>query len=92
MAKQRATGVRRRPLAFTNEGGRQLAAVLEKRGMTLAQAEAKLELAEGSGLVTRLIRGDRKPGRMLAWKLKQLFGISFEAWEQPVTGRTGTDG
>jgi transcriptional regulator with XRE-family HTH domain len=73
-----------------NEGGRQLALAIERRGWSQSQTETAVGVS--TGLISRLISGARKPGRAIASKLKDEFGIDEKLWDEPVAARNGTEG
>ena len=60
-----------------------LEAEIESRGLTHEQVEELVGLAKRSGQVTRLIAGDRLPGRSLAFRFETEFRIPMAWWEQP---------
>lgn len=55
---------------------------IARRGLSHAQVAALLD--EHGGKVAKLLYGDRRPGRKLAKKLADAFGIPFEAWDEPL--------
>ncbi len=82
-----------------NEGARLLWAALRKRGMSQKEADAVLKAA--SGVTSRLLYCDRRPGRELAGRIATAFGIPATRWDEepkrPIDleanrPRTGTDG
>lgn len=64
-----------------NQAALDLAKVIEKRGWTHAQVEAEVGLAEGGGLITKMLHGDRKPSRPLAFLFETKLGIPMSHWE-----------
>lgn len=56
-------------------------ALIESRGWSHARLANELDL--DGGRVARLLYGDRKPGRELAVRLRDL-GIEIELWDQPI--------
>lgn len=54
---------------------------LERRGWS--DADFAEELAEHSGKISRLLYGDRRPGRALAAKILARLGTPIEAWDRP---------
>lgn len=74
-----------------NRGGAALGREIERRGLTHEEVEGQLDLALRSGQVTRLIRGDRKPGRELAYRIEVAFGVPMSWWEIP-EGAAGKSG
>jgi plasmid maintenance system antidote protein VapI len=75
-----------------NQGGRALAAELERRKWTHTAAEQALACSRG--LVSRLISGERRPGRALSIALEKKLGIEQRLWDEPLVTkrRTGTGG
>ena len=78
-----------------NRGGERLERAIERRKWTHARAEQALGVS--TGLVSRLISGERKPGRGLALRLRELFAIAMTSWDDATTAdgerrRTGTEG
>jgi plasmid maintenance system antidote protein VapI len=69
---------------LTNRGAVNLASAIEARHLSREAAAALLELAEASGTMTRLLSGERKPGRGLAFKIEREFGVPMAHWEMPV--------
>jgi plasmid maintenance system antidote protein VapI len=55
---------------------------LDKREWTHAKLAAELE--EDPGKISKLLYGDRRPGRKLAAKLLERFSIALALWEEPV--------
>jgi len=61
---------------------------LTERKISQRQLEQRLGVA--SGLVSRWLNGERKPGRELALKLSSVLQIPVRSWDEPLA-RTGTD-
>lgn len=68
----------------TNRGAVGLQASISARGITREAAGALLGLEPASGTMTRLIGGERKPGRELAYRIEREFGVPMSHWEEPV--------
>lgn len=49
--------------------------------MTHEQVELALGLATLSGQITRLMSGERKPGRKLSFRIHEEFGVDMVGWE-----------
>jgi transcriptional regulator with XRE-family HTH domain len=80
-----------------NEAARLLWLRMAKRGLSMRQAGAVLGVS--SGLVSRWLFCDGKPGLVLAEKVRVHFKIPISAWNAPPsepielpTARTGTEG
>jgi hypothetical protein len=56
-------------------------AEMDRRGW--GDAQLAHELGEGTGKISRLLYGDRGPGRTLAAKLFARLGIGLDLWDQP---------
>lgn len=59
-----------------------LAAAMEREGLRNADLERDLGI-EGNGLVTRWLKGQRRPGLDLAVKIERRLGIPVESWLEP---------
>lgn len=59
-------------------GATAFAAALERRGLTITEAAEQLEC--GKGMVSRWIRGERKPDLDHAVKIEQLFAVPVNLW------------
>lgn len=69
-----------------NKGAVKLEAELDRRGITKMRGE---EIASASsGAFTRLISGERGPGRALASRLEREFGVDPSLWDEPVSVKT----
>lgn len=55
--------------------------ITERNGWS--HSRLALELKEASGKISKLLYGDRKPGRRLAKKLEDL-GVATELWDEPI--------
>lgn len=49
-----------------------------------SHADLARELAEDAGKISKLLYGDRRPGRRLSLKLMERFDISPALWDQPL--------
>lgn len=58
--------------------------IVELRGWSHAQLAH--ELAEDGGKIAKLLYGDRRPGRKLSVKLRDL-GVAIELWDEPCPER-----
>jgi transcriptional regulator with XRE-family HTH domain len=67
------------------------------RKRKLSQADVQRAVGVRSGVVTRWVRGLRKPGIRLAFIIERTYGIAVQSWLEdapelvPVKG-TGTEG
>ena len=64
-----------------SRGAELLNDVMKSRGLVQRDIENALEVTRG--LVSRWLRGQRKPGRAFAMALDELYGISPAAWDEP---------
>jgi transcriptional regulator with XRE-family HTH domain len=64
-----------------NQAAVALRRAIERKGLTHEDVERELGLAPRSGQVTRLLSGERKPGRELAFRIQQLFKVPMAWWE-----------
>ena len=79
------------------QGARLLAEALKASSPTITQRKVERDLDVASGLVTRWLKGTRKPDIDAAVALERMFGIPPAAWtvEDPAAERvsaTGTEG
>ena len=58
---------------------------VEARGLTHEQVELALGLATLSGQITRLMSGERKPGRKLSFRIHEEFGVDMDVAGQAMT-------
>lgn len=63
-----------------SEGARRLWAALIKRKWNQQEATAELELS--AGVLSRLLYGDRKPGRTTSETLRKKLGIDPPLWDR----------
>lgn len=54
---------------------------MERRGWS--DSDLAREVGSDDGNISRIVYGDRKPGRVLSSKLFARLGIGFDLWEQP---------
>lgn len=66
-----------------NQGGVQLERIIRKRKLRHAAIERMVGYSEGSGLVTRIVNGDRLPTMKQAAVLERELGIPMSAWTVP---------
>lgn len=59
-----------------------LKAAMAREGLSNADLERAVD-AEGSGLITRWLKGDRRPGLQHAVKLRDLLAIPVDSWLDP---------
>lgn len=78
-----------------NRGACALRRAIDTRELT--QGDVRRALGVASGMVTRWLSGDRKPGARNAAKIQKMYGVRLEWWwedesdaEDP-PGKTGTD-
>lgn len=69
---------------FRNDGARLLAAELDRREVSQGQAERDLDVS--AGVVSRLLSGDRLPGRTLGLRIRDTYGVPLEAWDVAAEG------
>ena len=74
-------------MVYANEGARRLRAALDASGETQQAAERRLGAAVG--VVSRLLSGERLPGRVLAASLLEAYAIPLGAWDQPAAQEIG---
>lgn len=55
----------------------------EIRARGLLHAQVAAALGEDPGKVAKILYGDRKPGRSMALKLRDAFGVAIELWDEP---------
>lgn len=65
-----------------NRGALALRAVMGRRKLT--QAAVRDKVGVSSGVVTRWVRGTRRPSARMAQALRKLFGIRAELWLEDV--------
>ncbi len=58
--------------------------IIALRGWSHARLAQELE--EDTGKISKLLYGDRKPGRKLSVKLRDL-GVAIELWDKPLTDK-----
>lgn len=63
----------------------QLAAEIERRGLTINAAGALIKAPVGA--LSRLLREDRRPGLRLALAIEDEFGLPARAWLSTPAGR-----
>jgi transcriptional regulator with XRE-family HTH domain len=66
-----------------SEGARLYWLALESRGLNQKEADALLGVS--AGLTNRLLYGERKPGRALADRIREIFGIEPAMWDSAPT-------
>lgn len=69
------------------EGARLLWLALEQRGLNQTEAarllvDAARKIRCDGGMLGRWLYGDRKPGRLLASRILEIFGVPIEAWDR----------
>jgi transcriptional regulator with XRE-family HTH domain len=74
-----------------NRGAIALQRVMKKRKMS--QADVRRAIDVSPGVVTRWLRGIRKPGIRIALTIESVFGIPVRSWTEdaPEERKTGTD-
>lgn len=65
----------------TNQGAQDLGEVLDERGWSQSHAERELKMTRGH--MSRILSGERLPGRALAVRIHRLCGVSPGAWDAP---------
>lgn len=64
-----------------NQGALALDKKLRRLGVTRQSAEVRLEAARGT--LSRLLSGERSPGRDLSLRIFTLFGVRPSLWSEP---------